>query len=148
MFRWSGWVGGVTAAGVGLDTPITCPVWGAACLACWLKVQDTADSDPIVFYGLADCVTVVVGSWDASAGATAAAPSKTVSTSIDSAVTCPKTLNKDNWLGGYTYADTYSVITSQIGLTTISTTITREDKTKGKTNIGWGMALSFQCCPA
>ena len=102
-----------------------------------------------MFYGLAECVTVVVGSWDASAGATAAAPSKTVFTSIVVPVTCPTTLNKDNWLGGYEYADTYSVKTSEIGRTNISTTITREDlDKKGKKAVGWGMALSFRCCPA
>ena len=102
-----------------------------------------------MFYGLADCVTVVVGSWDASAGATAAAPSKTVFTSIVAPVKCPTTLNKDNWLGGYNYPDKYSVKTSAIGVTNISTTITREDLDKGgKKSVGWGMALSFQCCPA
>jgi TATA-binding protein-associated factor Taf7 len=35
MSQWSGWVGS-PPPGVGLDTPITCRVWGAACLACWL----------------------------------------------------------------------------------------------------------------
>ena len=48
---------------------------------------------------------------------------------------CPTTVNKNNWLGGYTYDDTFSV-------TVVNSVIIvkRTDKIEG-----WGMNLRFQC---
>ena len=55
---------------------------------------------------------------------------------IDGGYTCPTSSDKSNWLGDYTYGDTFSV--SQTGHTL---TIRRTDSSGG-----WGMDLKFKCC--
>ena len=56
---------------------------------------------------------------------------------IDSGYKCPTTVDKTNWLDGYNYGDTFSVV--QTGN---QVTVTRTDH-----NGGWGMDLKFRCCP-
>ena len=55
---------------------------------------------------------------------------------IDGGYTCPTSIDKSNWLGSYTYGDTFSV--SHTGHTL---TIRRTDSSGG-----WGMDLKFKCC--
>eukprot|EP00808_Paulinella_micropora_P025706 g58617.t1 len=62
--------------------------------------------------------------------------SKTVTASTS--VTCPATVSKYNWLGGYTWPDTFAVTTSGSQVS-----VRRTDSTSG-----WGMDLRFECCPA
>ena len=49
---------------------------------------------------------------------------------------CPTTVNKDNWLGGYGYSDTFSVEQRETHIV-----VTRRDSYGG-----WGMNLEFRCC--
>eukprot|EP00808_Paulinella_micropora_P025708 g58618.t1 len=60
--------------------------------------------------------------------------SKTVTASTT--VTCPATVSRANWLGGFTWPDTFAVTTlgSQVS-------VRRTDS-----NSGWGMDLRFKCC--
>eukprot|EP00808_Paulinella_micropora_P005336 g28080.t1 len=62
--------------------------------------------------------------------------SKTVTASTS--VTCPATVSKYNWLGGYTWNDLFAVTTSGSQVS-----VRRTDSTTG-----WGMDLRFECCPA
>ena len=50
--------------------------------------------------------------------------------------TCPIVVNKENWLGGYGYSDTFSVEQRKTDIV-----VTRTDS-----NSGWGMNLEFHCC--
>ena len=50
--------------------------------------------------------------------------------------TCPNIINKDNWVGGDYYPDTFSVQQRETDII-----VTRTDS-----NSGWGMGLSFRCC--
>ena len=58
------------------------------------------------------------------------------SISIGYGFQCPPEVDKNNWLSGDTYGDTFSV--AQTGNII---TITRTDAC-----CGWGMNLSFKCC--
>ena len=62
------------------------------------------------------------------------AQTKTVTTITEH--TCPIVVNKDNWLGGYGYSDTFSVRQRETDIV-----VTRTDSTSG-----WGMNLEFRCC--
>eukprot|EP00808_Paulinella_micropora_P025707 g58619.t1 len=62
--------------------------------------------------------------------------SKTVTASTS--VTCPSTVSSANWLGGYTWPDTFAMTTSGSQVS-----VRRTDSTSG-----WGMDLRFECCPA
>ena len=73
-----------------------------------------------------DCTTITVGS--------SGAQTKTVTTYGE--YTCPIVVNKNNWLGGYVYPDTFSVQQRETDIV-----VTRTDSTSG-----WGMNLEFQCC--
>ena len=50
--------------------------------------------------------------------------------------TCPNIINKDNWVGGDYYPDTFSVQQRETDIV-----VTRTDYTSG-----WGMNLKFHCC--
>ena len=50
--------------------------------------------------------------------------------------TCPKIINKDNWLGGDYYPDTFSVQQKETDIV-----VTRTDSASG-----WDMDLKFECC--
>ena len=50
--------------------------------------------------------------------------------------TCPKKVDKDNWIGGDSYDDKFSII--QIGK---MIQVTRTDS-----NEGWAMNLKIKCC--
>lgn len=50
-------------------------------------------------------------------------------------LSCPSLVDKSNWLGGYTYSDSFSVVVSK-GKITVK---------RLRTNIGWGMPLKFKC---
>eukprot|EP00457_Paulinella_chromatophora_P001469 gb/GEZN01001471.1/.p1 GENE.gb/GEZN01001471.1/~~gb/GEZN01001471.1/.p1 ORF type:complete len:888 (-),score=101.05 gb/GEZN01001471.1/:246-2909(-) len=76
----------------------------------------------------AQCETVVVAMGSSSSD------SKSIITTDD--VTCPTTVNRDNWLGGYSWPDVFSVVTSGKLVTVV-----RNDSSSG-----WGMPLSFNCC--
>ena len=62
------------------------------------------------------------------------APTKTVT--VITEYTCPIVVSKDNWLGGATHSDTFSVQQRETDIV-----VTRTDSTDG-----WGMDLEFQCC--
>ena len=49
---------------------------------------------------------------------------------------CPTIVNKENWLGGYGYSDTFSVEQREAHIV-----VTRTDSYGG-----WGMNLEFRCC--
>eukprot|EP00808_Paulinella_micropora_P020117 g52821.t1 len=61
---------------------------------------------------------------------------KTITMSTD--VWCPPLVNKDNWLGGFTFPDWFEV--------TVLRRVVTVRRMDGQG--GWGMPLSFQCCPA
>ena len=65
---------------------------------------------------------------------TSEAPTKTVT--VITEYTCPIVVSKDNWLGGATHSDTFSVQQRETDIA-----VTRTDSTDG-----WGMDLEFQCC--
>ena len=50
--------------------------------------------------------------------------------------TCPNIINKDNWLGGDYYPDTFSIQQRETDIV-----VTRTDSASG-----WDMNLRFQCC--
>jgi hypothetical protein len=57
-------------------------------------------------------------------------------------VKCPTQVNKNNWLGGFTYGDKFKV--TQSGTTV---TVHRLDPPSSGPPGSWGMDLSFKCCP-
>eukprot|EP00808_Paulinella_micropora_P000401 g24882.t1 len=67
-------------------------------------------------------------------GSSTGSNSKTVTASTS--VTCPATVSKANWLGGYTWPDTFAVTTSGSQVS-----VRRTDS-----NSGWDMDLRFKCC--
>ena len=75
---------------------------------------------------IGDCTTVNVGSSEAE--------TKTVAASPD--YICPNIVNKENWLGGGSQLDTFSIQQRETDIV-----VTRTDNPKG-----WGMNLSFRCC--
>ena len=56
--------------------------------------------------------------------------------------TCPTVVNKDNWLGGSTSGDTFSVQKRRNEEGGTDILVTRTDGPKH----GWEMDLRFQCC--
>jgi hypothetical protein len=52
---------------------------------------------------------------------------------------CPAAISRSNWLGGFTYGDTFSSRLSDISGSTL--TVTRTDS-----SALWGLPLAFPCC--
>jgi surface protein len=86
----------------------------------------------------ADCVIVAVGShnvpYDPSTDGYSGSATKTV-TVPQAGLICPTTVNKDNWIGGFTYGDTFNVEVSGDQVM-----VTRDNFDS------WGMNLKFACC--
>jgi hypothetical protein len=56
---------------------------------------------------------------------------------------CPPSIDKNNWLGGHTYGDTFDIKLSEcIDLKTCPRNVTA---TRTDSNTGWGMPLEFKC---
>ena len=98
----------------------------------------------------ADCVVVAVGSYSApndpngggkggggpggGLGGESGSDTKTV-TAPQAGLICPTIVNKDNWIGGFTYGDTFNVEVSG------DQVMVKRDNSQD-----WGMDLKFACC--
>ena len=73
-----------------------------------------------------DCITAQVGS----------SRKNSITKTIANGYNCPASVDKTNWLDGYTYPDTFSITQNGNRIT-----VRRTD-----THAGWGMNLRFKCC--
>uniref|UniRef100_A0A7S1IYP5 MACPF domain-containing protein n=1 Tax=Eutreptiella gymnastica TaxID=73025 RepID=A0A7S1IYP5_9EUGL len=88
-------------------------------------------------------VSAASNSWIANVGPGSDGVGKTISIPDSVSVKCPAVINKNNWLGGYTYGDTYKSeqVTGENGK---QLKVSRTDVP----GAGWGMNLQFSCDPA
>jgi hypothetical protein len=80
----------------------------------------------------ARCKTLSVGAGPLLAGKTFR---------VEPGYTCPEVVNRDNWVGGETWPDTFAV-TQAFDAVSVARTDT------GDASVGWGMDLQFECCRA